>query len=92
MNAEDVLRNQSIFDVAVVGGGVAGLSASLARVRARRSVVVVDSGHPRNAPAAHSHGYLTRDGVRPLELVSTGRAEVEGYGREIVDGTVTSID
>jgi thioredoxin reductase len=81
----------SSYDVVVVGGGVAGLSAALGLARARRSVLVVDAGHPRNAPAAHAHGYLTRDGVAPLELLSVGRLEVSGYGGEIVEGRVTSI-
>lgn len=79
-------------DVAVVGGGLAGLGAALTLVRARRSVVVIDAGHPRNAPAAHMHGYLTRDGVPPLEMLRLGRQEVRGYGGEVVqDTTVESI-
>ena len=61
------------YDVVVVGGGVAGLSAALGLARARRSVLMVDAGHPRNEPAAHAHGYLTRDGASPVELVSAGR-------------------
>jgi thioredoxin reductase len=84
-------RIDSLYDVVVAGGGVAGLSAALGLARARRSVLVVDAGHPRNAPAAHAHGYLARDGISPLELLSIGRLEVSGYGGEIVEGTVTSI-
>src|SRR5882762_5986054 len=84
-------RIASSYDVVVVGGGVAGLSAALGLARARRSVLVVDAGHPRNAPAAHAHGYLTRDGEGPLELLSVGRLEVRGYGGEIVEGIVTSL-
>jgi thioredoxin reductase len=76
------------FDVAVVGGGLAGLGAALTLGRARRSVVVTDAGHPRNAPAAHSHGYLTRDGTPPLELLRLGRQEARGYGGRIVEGTL----
>lgn len=53
---------------------------------------VVDARQPRNAPAEHSHGYLTRDGMGPLELLSIGRDEVMGYGAKIIDGTVSSID
>jgi thioredoxin reductase len=64
---------------------VAGSSA------ARRSVLVVDAGHPRNAPAAHAHGYLTRDGASPLELLAAGRAEVAGYCGQIRTGTVISL-
>ena len=78
-------------DVIVVGGGLAGLAGALTLVRARRSVLVVDAGHPRNAPAAHAHGYLTRDGASPLELLAAGRAEVAGYGGQIITGTVTAL-
>ena len=80
------------YDVVVVGGGFAGLGAALTLARARRSVVVIDAGHPRNAPAAHSHTYLTRDGVPPLELLSIGRREVSGYGVEIVPGEVVALE
>ncbi|GAA3519510.1 NAD(P)/FAD-dependent oxidoreductase [Actinocatenispora rupis] len=78
-------------DVLVVGGGAAGLSAALVLTRARRRVLVVDAGNPRNAPAAHLHGYLSRDGAAPAELLSAGRAEVAGYGGEIRTGTVTAV-
>jgi thioredoxin reductase len=78
-------------DVIVVGGGLAGLAGALTLVRARRSVLVIDAGNPRNAPAAHAHGYLTRDGASPLELPAAGRAEVAGYGGQIRLGTVTSL-
>ena len=59
--------------------------------RARRKVLVVDAGAPRNAPAAHMHGYLSRDGMPPAELLAVGRDEVRSYGGEIVDGTVTDL-
>ena len=78
-------------DVAVVGGGLAGLGAALTLGRARRSVLVIDAGHPRNAPAAHMHGYLSRDGENPLEMLRMGRDEVRGYGGRVIAGTVTSI-
>jgi thioredoxin reductase len=78
-------------DVVVVGGGLAGLGAALTLGRARRSVLVIDAGQPRNAPAAHSHGYLTRDGTPPLELLRLGRQEVRGYGGRIIEGTVETI-
>ena len=77
-------------DAIIVGGGVAGLSAAVALGRSRRSVAIVDAGDPRNAPAAHSHNYLTRDGESPLELVRLGRIEAEHYGVRIVDGSATS--
>ena len=77
------------YDVVVIGGGAAGLSGALALVRARRRVLVIDSSAPRNAPAAHVHNFLTRDGTPPGELYSLGRAEVAGYGGEFVPGAVT---
>ena len=52
---------------------------------------MVDAGSPRNAPAAHLHGYLSRDGMPPAELLAAGRDEVTSYGGEIVDGTVTDL-
>ncbi len=79
------------YDVLVIGGGAAGLSASLVLSRARRSVLVVDAGAPRNAPAATMHGFLSRDGMPPAELLAAGRAEVTGYGATIVAGTVTEL-
>jgi len=78
----------SNYDVAIIGGGTAGLSAALVLTRARRSVLVVDAGAPRNAPANHMHGYLSRDGFSPGALLSTGRGEVQGYGGVIVTATV----
>ena len=72
------------YDVVVVGGGAAGLSAALVLGRARRRVAVIDAGSPRNAPAAHMHGFLSRDGLAPSELLALGRAEAQGYGVEIV--------
>jgi thioredoxin reductase len=79
------------YDVAVIGGGAAGLSAALVLSRARRKILVVDAGAPRNAPATRMHGYLSRDGLPPGELLATGRNEVKGYGGEIVTGTVTDL-
>jgi thioredoxin reductase len=79
------------FDVVVVGGSAAGLSAALVLSRARRTVLVVDAGVPRNAPAAHMHGLLSRDGMPPGELLAMGRDEVKGYGGEVCEGTVTHL-
>ena len=79
-----------VVDVVVVGGGAAGLSGATALARFRRSVVVVDAGAPRNAPAAGVHNYLSRDGVSPGELVAIGRREVTGYGGRVVDGAAVA--
>ena len=79
------------YDVVVVGGGAAGLSAALVLARARRTVAVVDAGGPRNAPAAHMHGFLSRDGMPPHDLVAAGRAEVAGYGGSLIDDTVVDV-
>ena len=73
------------YDVVIVGGGAAGLSAALVLGRARRRVAVIDAGAPRNAPAAHMQGFLSRDGMPPAELLAAGRAEVAGYGVELID-------
>ena len=62
--------DETLYDVVVVGGGAAGLNAALVLGRARRRVAVVDAGAPRNAPAAHMHGFLSRDGMPPKELLS----------------------
>lgn len=80
--------NASTQDVIVIGGGAAGLSAALMLARARLAVTVIDAGEPRNAPAEGVHGLLARDGTPPLELVATGRAEVERYGGRVVAGEV----
>jgi thioredoxin reductase len=68
------------YDVAVIGGGAAGLTAALVLGRAQRNVVVIDGGEPRNAPAAHMHGFLSRDGMSPAELLQIGREESGAYG------------
>jgi len=78
------------YDVLVIGGGAAGLTAAMVLLRARRSVAVVDAGAPRNAPATAMHGFLSRDGMSPRELIEAGRAEVAGYGGILIDGTVVS--
>lgn len=80
------------YDVLIVGGGAAGLSAALVLGRARRRVAVVDAGSPRNAPAAHMQGFLSRDGLPPSELLAIGREEVRGYGVEVIQDAVVGIE
>ncbi|MFF1926139.1 NAD(P)/FAD-dependent oxidoreductase [Streptomyces sp. NPDC058221] len=79
-----------MYDAVVIGGGAAGLSGALVLSRARRSVLVIDAGRPRNAPASHAHNYLGREGIPPQELLAIGRAEAAGYGAEIVEGEAVS--
>ncbi|MET3920874.1 NAD(P)/FAD-dependent oxidoreductase [Arthrobacter sp. UYEF20] len=78
------------YDVVIVGGGAAGLSAATTLARALRSVLVIDSGTPRNGPASGVHGYLSRDGMNPRELLSIGRSEVRSYGGTVIDGEAVS--
>lgn len=78
------------YDVVVVGGGAAGLNGALMLARARRSVAVIDSGRPRNAPAEGVHGLLGREGMPPAELLERGRAEVRMYGGHVVTGEVAA--
>lgn len=80
-----------MYDVVVAGGGAAGLSGALTLARARRSVLVIDAGEPRNAPAGHVHNFLTRDGMPPGELLAAGRAEVERYGGQLLAGRVVDV-
>ncbi|MEV7281550.1 NAD(P)/FAD-dependent oxidoreductase [Streptomyces sp. NPDC093111] len=82
-------QTRDTYDVVVVGGGAAGLSAALVLGRARRTTLVVDAGEPRNAPAAHMQGYLTRDGMSPAAFLEAGRREIAGYGVERTEGVVT---
>ena len=75
-------RCARMTDVLIVGGGPAGLSAALLLARCTRSVVVVDAGEPRNARARALHGFPTRDGTPPAELLALARAELARY-REV---------
>ncbi|MEU0744101.1 NAD(P)/FAD-dependent oxidoreductase [Streptomyces sp. NPDC006134] len=77
-------RHTDRYDVAVVGGGAAGLSAALVLGRARLRTLVVDAGEPRNAPSSHMQGYLSRDSMAPAEFLALGREEIARYGVELV--------
>ncbi|AUZ88591.1 thioredoxin reductase [Arthrobacter agilis] len=73
------------YDVVIVGGGIAGLGTALVLGRARRSVVVIDAGTPRNAPADAAYGFPTRDGTPPEHLVALAREDLGPYGVDFLD-------
>ena len=80
-----------VLDVVIVGGGPAGLTAGLVLGRCRRRVLICDNGHPRNAASRALHGYLTRDGIAPSELLRIGRDELRPYGIEMRHVTVVDV-
>jgi thioredoxin reductase len=81
-----------MFDVIVVGGSYAGLSAALQLGRARRSVLVLDAGRRRNRFASHAHGFLGHDGESPEAIAAKGRAEVLAYPTaRLRDATVSEV-
>ena len=84
--------SRSSYDVVVVGGGPAGLSAALMLARCRRRVLVCDAGQPRNARARGPHGYLTRDGMPPAEFLRVAREELSGYGVDQRRVAVRAVD
>lgn len=79
------------YDVIIAGGGPAGLSAALMLTRARRKVLIIDAGKPRNRFATHMHGVLGHEGLPPQDLLTKGREEVSSFGGEFLDATITDI-
>ncbi|MEU4878040.1 NAD(P)/FAD-dependent oxidoreductase [Streptomyces sp. NPDC021608] len=89
--ASDALAEGTV-DAVVIGGGAAGLNGALILARSRRSVVVIDSGSPRNAPAEAVHGLMALDGTPPSEILRRGREQVRQYGGRVVHGKVVSAE
>lgn len=79
-------------DVIIAGGGPAGLSSALVLARARRKVLVVDAGEPRNASSYAVHGLLGQEGICPADLARNGRAEVIEYGGAVIRGSVVDVE
>lgn len=83
---------EQLLDVAIIGGGPAGLNAALMLGRARKNVAVIDEGRPRNAVTRETHGFLTRDGVSPSEFRRIAQEEISAYPSvSIVADTAVSI-
>ncbi|MCO1337348.1 thioredoxin reductase [Kocuria polaris] len=80
------------YDVAIIGGSVAGLAAATALGRSLRRVVVLDSGHPRNAPSPAAHNVFANDGAAPAELLDRARRDAEKYGVALRSAEVTGIE
>jgi thioredoxin reductase len=84
----EVATRRPDYDAIIVGGGPAGLSAALILGRCRRRVFLCDAGRPRNAASRAMHGFLTRDGIAPRDLLRIGRRQLSKYGTEIVAAEV----
>lgn len=83
------MPDQKVYDVAIVGGGPAGLSAALWLGRYRHSVAVIDSGDPRNWETRGVNGFLGSQGIRSPELRGKGRDAAQKFGAELIDSVVT---
>ncbi|WP_395575075.1 NAD(P)/FAD-dependent oxidoreductase [Streptomyces sp. BK79] len=77
-----------LYDAVVIGAGAAGLNAALTLGRARRSVLVVDAGQQRNAPARSIHNYLGHEGIAPADFLDLARREISRFGVERVTASV----
>lgn len=85
------MSTENTYDVVIIGGASAGLSAALQLGRLHVRTLVLDSGSPRNRFAGHMHGYLGRDHTSPLDLVADGRRELDRYGVDRRDARVTQV-
>lgn len=86
------MTEEEHHDVVIIGAGAAGLSAGLVLARAGADALLIDAGEPRNAPATHMQGFLSRDGVPPQEFLAMGRREVAGYGASILATRVAAVE
>lgn len=78
------------YDVIIIGGSYAGLSAAMALGRSLRKTLVIDAGNPCNKPTLHSHNFLTQDGKTPAEITKVAKEQVKAYDTvEFYNGTAT---
>lgn len=80
------------YDVVIVGGGPSGLSAALVLGRACRKVLVCDEGKPRNYTSPAVHGFFSRDGINPAELLKVGREQLKSYAVDWSDAGVADAE
>ncbi|WP_029069175.1 FAD-dependent oxidoreductase [Jonesia quinghaiensis] len=79
------------WDVLIIGGGAAGLSAALTLTRARRNVLIIDANTPRNRFTNHMHELIGRDHTSPADLYADARTEISGYGGQFLNASATSV-
>jgi len=85
-------EKEEVFDVAIVGGGPAGLSAALWLARYLHSVVLIDSGDPRNWETRGINGFLGSQGIKSPDLRKRGREDAEHFGAKLVAAIVDKVD
>jgi thioredoxin reductase len=80
--------DQRLFDVIIIGGGPAGLSAALILGRSLRNIIVFDTGKPRNMKSEAMHGFISRDGTNPIEFLRLCKEELKKYSVELVEALI----
>ena len=86
------MNHLKIFDVAVIGGSYAGLSAAMSLGRAIRKVLIIDAGKPCNIQTPHSHNFLTQDGNTPIEIAELAKKQVLAYPTvQLITDSATSV-